>query len=288
MKYAILIGVMLWTGIISAQHRYTDTKTMTYDQNEIQRVQILNYEGELSVKGTSGSIIVLEVSRTLESASKERLEEAIDSFFFDGFVDNGELYLFARHPERIFKIDENGIGNYNYRSWNYDWSDRDRYQVNDEYELTLKLPSKLNLVASNHHDDLTINDVQGEIKAHNHHGHLTITGAANNVNAHTHHKNIEISFIKNPDQYLYCDTHHGDIILNFPSTPSASVALQSRHGAFFTDFDYEPLEVKATTQQTKHGTKYRLNDGTMVKIGSGKAEMKFETYHGDVFIASNK
>ena len=59
------------------------------------------------------------------------------------------------------------------------------------------------------------------------------------------------------------------------------------NGEFYTDFpnaEVLPSTVTKTQKENDHGTTYKLNKNTAVRIGNGGKTFKFETLNGNIYI----
>lgn len=268
----------------SLAQEYQDHKIMNFSRENIDKIHLHNYRGMVSIQGADTDQITLEVERNLKTASEERLEDGKDSIYYESMLVNGDLFLFIVDPERVFRIDENGEGYYQTCNWNFS-SNRERYQIKYDFNLKLTIPKDLDLKAFNHEESLTVENVAGTLHLKNHHDGVTVTGAAGNAEVHSHHGDINISFIQNPTEYLKVSTHHGDIRVELQPSFSAEVGLKSRHGSFYTDFDWQPMPMQVNRIENGNKHQYKVGEYNRVRIGDGKVEAQFETYHGDVFIA---
>jgi hypothetical protein len=285
-SHLLLIFLIIYQ--VAQSQELSDNSTIEMVSDQFKKIHLHNYRGKVEVNGSKENKIILEISRSLKSASTERLEAVKDSIYFDSMFVDGHLYLFIQDPERRFLIDENGRGTYNSYNVRGSIPHQDIFGVKYDFDLKLTIPSRLALDVSNHEKDINVRNFEGPIWIQNHHDGIFVKGAANNVKAESHHGDIEIEFKTNPLQLVEAETHHGDIRVSFQSPLSAEVSLASRHGAFFTDFDWQPLPIKVSQENTENGTRYKIGQATRIRIGAGDAQMNFQTYHGDVYIALNK
>jgi len=270
----------------SQSQEFRDESILRIEKAEISKIHLHNYRGTVEIVGSKGDQIVLEIQRILKSASNERMEDAKVQIHYDSMHVGNDLYLFIQDPERAFRINLNGEGEYETCYLNF-VSNEERYQVKYEFNLKLTVPESLNLSASNHEKALTVSGVKGVMQLNDHHDGITVSGASDNVEVHSHHGDIEVEFTKNPPDYIKASTHHGDIKIELAPEFSADVALKSRHGSFYTEYDWQPLPTLVSRVEEENRIKYKVGEFTRVRIGSGKIDAQFETYHGDIIIEEN-
>lgn len=283
---SVLILLLVAGVTLSQAQEYKDNKVIKVTDRNLEKIHLYNFRGQVTVMGTEGNEIVLEIERNLRSAYKDRLEVAKDSVYYDSMWAGNNLYFFVQDPERTFRINEEGFGEYRQCEWNFT-SNKERYEIKSEFNVKLTIPKHLNLVAFNHEKEMVVENILGEVSLRNHHDGIVLKGASNNVIAHSHHGDVDIKFAKNPPDFVEVSTHHGDIRASFLPGLSSDVALKTRHGKFFTDYDWQPLPMQVN--QTSDGAKfkYKVGEFTRVRIGGGKVESQFETYHGDIIIETN-
>lgn len=253
MKHCIYLLLVVLTHQAWAQE-FMDNKTMEFSADGLQQIHLLNHRGKVKITGSDRNDVVLQVHRKLKSASQERLDEAIEEIYFDSVLEDGHLYLYVHHPDRVFQINLEGEGEYESRNWT-NRSNKDHFQIMDEFDLELAMPARLALQAVNHEELLEIHGVRGELKVRNHHDDLLVRGAGANIDAASHHGDVKIDFVKNPSNYLNAKSHHGDIRVSLLRPLSAEVSLKSHHGSFFTAFDWVPMPLQVVNRETERGTK---------------------------------
>ena len=285
MKLILTLSFLItltWTHLESKKE-FKDGDTIEYSLDGIREVSLYNHYGDVKVIGTNRKNAKLTYVRRLKSASSAKLEDAKEEVKLQSMNEGDELIIFFEAPDMKFTIDPDGRGYYHSRNWN-DW--KDRYQVSFEFDMTLEIPSDMNLNVSNHHDGLSVENISGDVYAHNHHKDLELRNIGSQIKASTHHGNVIVSHIDNPDADSYYKTHHGDIKVQFEDGLSADVSLKSHHGSFFSDFDWKTGPIKTSVDSDHKGTKYKIGKDTRVIIGSGGPSLDFRTHHGDIYLLS--
>lgn len=265
---------------------HSDKQEYTIDTKNLDVFHLYNRTGNVTVKGVDGQVATLKVTRRLSTSSSRRLEEAKSEIKLDSIVENNAIYFFVKSNDQTFQIDRDGYGTYN-SCCNSGWRDGDR-EVEHEFTIELQIPRKLELVVSTHRKDLEIENFDGKLSARTHHNDLIAKNLGGVVKLGSHHGDITANFTKNPSEDCSYQTHHGDIKITYQSGLSSLAYFQSKHGSFYSDFDWSPQAITAVKTNLKNGTKYRMENSTAVKIGSGGLEQKFKTHHGDIYLLRTK
>ena len=243
----------------------------------LEAFHLHNMHGDVEVRGTNASQIKVTVRRELRGGSAS--DRA--SYYYDTLQKAEQIYFFMRSPNHDFKIEPDGQGYYNSCC---NWGNGYRESVKYTFEVTVEVPENMQVYVSNHHDALTVVQVNGDLVARNHHKDLVVSRIGGNAQLNTHHGDIKASFTRNPTDECSFNTHHGDIRITYQDWLSADVKLSSRHGEFFTDFDWESRPLTVTKASSSRGTKYKVGDGTYVTIGGGGPLHQFTTWHGDIYL----
>lgn len=285
MKFILNLALMIGLAIGLQGQQFEDSGNIKIDMSQINSLALYNHKGDIKVSAGNNNQGTIKYKRKLKSASKQKLEEAKNEIFLDSILHNGELIFFVSAPNRIFEIDTDGQGHYNYKGDN--WNDRNRYKVEYEFTFELELPADTKLRVSNHHSGLTVSGIKGALIAKNHHQDLILKNVGSQVSATTHHGDIEVTHSSNPSVDSYYRTHHGNIKVTFQSGFGALVSLKSHHGAFYSDFDWEYQPSQASINTNQKGTKYKIGKDTVVRIGKGGPALDFKTHHGDIYLLNN-
>lgn len=282
----INLSILLWAGMVcllNAQS-FSNEKSFTFDANGLSLLHVHNKYGNVQVKGTNGSKAVLKVKRTIKASTNSLLTKVKADTYLDSTCNNGELVFFVEMPDYHLEIEGDGQAHY---SSDYDgsiqWNKVNR-KAKVEMEIELSVPKNTPLYISTHHKNVTIADINADVWAQNHHGSIKLAAINGNVQANTHHGKIEVGMTKVPDKDAIFDTHHGKIEVTFPPELSADFQLKTRHGSFYTDFDYQAVAMPAKLTKGKKGTKYKVANGTNIRIGNGGPKISMETYHGSIYL----
>ncbi|AUD03367.1 DUF4097 family beta strand repeat-containing protein [Spirosoma pollinicola] len=239
---------------------------------------IYNVNGFIKVEGYSGDKVVLEVDKSITAKSNQGLEFGKKEFQLKFEQQGDSIIVYIAEP----------FDSRPRRNWN---RDNDRNRDND-YDFTLnftvKVPNRINLVASTvNRGNVSVNDVEGSLRARNVNGAITLTNVKGTTDAHTINGNLDVDYVANPPENSSYYTLNGNINVSYPANLSADLQFKTFQGKFFTDFpDTEVLPVQAikTTQKTSEGTVYKINKNTAIRIGKGGKTFKFETFNGSIYI----
>lgn len=281
------LSILLWAVTLMCMHAqsFSDEKSFTFDVSQINLLRLHNKDGQIKVTGTTGNRATLTVKRTIKSASTQKLEAAKTAVFLDSVNLEGELMFYVQHPDYKLEINEEGSAYYTSRyQGNWDNQKHVFHTAKVIFTIELAIPKQTPLYISTHREKLTVQNINADVLAQNHHGSIYLDKIGGNVQAHTHHGHIEVGLTKVPTRDADFDTHHGNISLTFPSNLSADITLKTRHGQFFTDFDYQAIAMPVSLKTSNKGTKYKIDSGTRIRIGSGGPKLNFKTYHGSIYI----
>lgn len=272
---------------IAIGHAQTDKTSydLNYNVSQFQKLRIHNFEGNVTVKATSGNELKLSVTKILTSNSRKDLEKGKTEISLDTTVIDGEFIVFVNAPNRFFEIDEEGNSYYNgqnYNNWNK--SMIKKYNVKYEFIIEAQVPRNMELYAGTHRGDVHASGIQANTTVKSHHGSVFANTGGEKVKAKSHHGDITIEHTSPNVTEGYYKTHHGDIKTSFPAL-SAEASLKSYHGSFYSDFDYDRQFKKLQVSNDKGKAKYKYSKGTVIKIGAGKGSLYYKTHHGDTYIS---
>ena len=146
----------------------------------------------------------------------------------------------------------------------------------------------MNLAVSTvNNGDILVTDVSGLMRVNNVNGKITVKNAQKANDIHTINGDVNINYTALPPDSAKYYTLNGNLTVIFPNNLSADCSFKSFNGDFYTDFeDVEklPARVTKTINETDKGTTHKLSKGSMIRIGSGGKNLKFETFNGNIYI----
>jgi len=113
---------------------------------------------------------------------------------------------------------------------------------------------------------------------------VKLTNLVREADVHTINGNVDIEYARNPQNDCRFYTLNGDINAWFQKGLAASLSFESFNGDFYTNIDkLEPMPVEVEKKSTGDGIRYKVN-GNRFKVGSGGANLDFETFNGNVYL----
>ena len=160
---------------------------------------------------------------------------------------------------------------------------------NNHKDYRIKVPTNFSLQVSTHHNgQISISNVKGTLEVNAHHGGIELENVAGAVIADTHHGEIKVSFTEIYDDYpMAFTTYHGDVDISFPAGINADLKMKSAKGDIYTDFDLVVSSPEVEKSDKGSRKEIKVGGWTRGQVGSGGADMLFDTYHGDVIIRKN-
>ncbi len=160
---------------------------------------------------------------------------------------------------------------------------------NNHKDYRIKVPKNFSLQVSTHHNgQIDISNVEGTLELNAHHGGIELENVAGAVIADTHHGTIKVTFTEIYDDYpMAFTTYHGDVDISFPAGLNADLKMKSGKGDIYTDFDLDVSNPEVEKSSKGSRKEIKVGGWTRGKVGSGGADMRFDTYHGDVIIRKN-
>ena len=291
MKSLTIIGVLF--AFTSQAQSFTDkiSKTMSFEKKDAgNAVVIANINGSVSVTGYEGDQVVVEVTRTINAKTQERLEKGKAELQL-GMMDRADtLLFFVEGGCNEFGKKNSSKQNQRYAnrwsSYGYNWTG-DRCDTPYDYKLdfVVKVPAEINvLISTINNGDITVSKVNGVVTVNNVNGSIKLTDMARETWASTINGDVDITYVKNPEKDCRFYSLNGDINAHFQKGLAANMNFESFNGDLFTNVaQLEKLPVAVNKEAKGSVVKYKVN-GNRFKIGNGGALLDFETFNGDVYI----
>ncbi len=280
----LLTSILTLVVSIAISQSHQDEKKMVIDAAKYSAIHVYNHKGFVKVRGTNNETGQILVKRKLKARTNKKIQEAISLVYIDTLVLDNILIVYMQSPYHTLEgdINDDYLHYHSVQKWH---NNRGRKGIEYSFDLDIGLPSSTNIVVTNHHGYIKVQDVSGELMADAHHKNIDLDRVSDVRYVHTHHGDIDISLDRVPSGDMSLGSHHGDIKVSVPGVPSAQVTFDSHHGNFYTDFDWETVFDESTTsKKTKHKTKYKLGENTAVQIGAGAHNISYSTHHGDMFL----
>lgn len=229
-----------------------ETEEFSFDVNPGARISLENINGDIEVVGDSGSKV--KVIANKKAGKQEYMDEM--KIVIDATEDY--IRIETQHP------DSKG-----WLSWGNSSSGSVSYQ--------LAVPSRVDLDGiETVNGDVTIESVDGEVKAGTVNGTISVSGLLSDVNLDTVNGSIKAVFEElGAGQRVKCDTVNGRVALHLPGNASARVVAETVNGSI----DADDFGLKA-----EKGFVGRDLDGV---IGGGDARVTLETVNGSISVKQN-
>jgi len=282
---AVLLITLLPFARIEAQS-FTDkiVKELSFEkQSSSNALIVANINGSIKVQGHSGSKILIEVERTVHAKTSAQLEQ-------------GKAEVQLLHINRIDSLivyASNGCNKFNYRKkngkreWSYWWDNSGKCDPTYDYVMnfSIKVPFGINVeVSTVNEGNVSIENVQGAVKANNVNGSIRLTALKGATKAHTINGNVDLDYASNPVEDCKYYTLNGDINAWFQKGLAANMSFKSFNGEFFTNVDnLKSLPAFIEKEHRNDGVKYKVNK-SRYKISNGGANLDFETFNGNVIL----
>ncbi|MEQ1586930.1 MAG: hypothetical protein ABL895_13670 [Cyclobacteriaceae bacterium] len=292
MKTIILLITVFIQHLVVAQS-FTDktTKELSFEKKGTDNALIIaNINGHVTVTGYDGDKILLEVTRTINAKTSERLEKGKAQIRL-GIIDRADtIILYTEGLCSRFGKTSKKNGDWTHRNgWGYNWSERDNDDCKElcdySFDYVVKVPRSINLLVSTVNEgDVKIENLSGSIVANNVNGSIALSGISREATANTINGDVDITYIKNPQKPCRFYTLNGNINAWFQKGLAADLSFESFNGELFTNVDHlESLPVVVEKKETQKGIKYKVN-GNRFKIGDGGVVLDFETFNGNVYL----
>ena len=299
---ALLAIGLTATTIAAAPRADNDEKYPVKDSERIQRslnftgagphrLDIDNVTGSIQVAAYDGNAVELNVTRTLEAATQERLEAARKEVTLDIREDPSLISLYVDGPfrdcncgrDRNRNRDDDGDRRRNGSRW------RDRqYEV--RYDFVLKVPRQVGLTLSTvNRGDIKIEGTTGDFEVTNVNGGIEMLDIAGSGRVGTINKDVKIVFRTNPSGPSSFKTLNGDVVVTFQPPLTADLRMKTFNGGMYTDFDTTALPTLTPVSERKNGKfVYKSDRAAGVRVGGGGPELRFETLNGDIRILQRR
>ncbi len=287
-----LLGLLLLC-CLPVQARYDDLKqtevidkTLRFSGNtQNNQLTVHNIYGSIDVEGYAGDEVVVEVSKTVTADEADELAKAMQTVGYRFENLGSDIYLFVDLPFVEFNPETGDISYQEY--WQRSRGKKIKYHYH--MDVKLKVPHNTSLKLSAINDgDIRVTDINAEnLSVSNINGAIDLIDVTGNrTYANAINEDINVLFNKNPTTDSEFESINGDLIVSFAGQPNAEVVYETMHGEMYSAYDVAIMQptVNLTSEQKKHGIKYKLGAESRLKIGAGGPEYSFKTLNGDIKI----
>jgi hypothetical protein len=285
----LLIGCMIAPVAFAQTHSEKIVKELSFEKVSAANALIVsNINGNITVVGYDGDKIQLEATKTIHAKTEARLEEGKVEIQL-GIIDRADtLIVYVRDGCNEFRRDVNGRHRNGRRQggWGYHSTMNNCHLTYDyKMDFTLKVPVGLNVnVSTINNGEVTVEKVNGLVKAANINGGISLMNLKSQADAHTINGDVKIEYTHNPGRDCSFYTLNGDIHASFQPGLAANMSFESFNGSLYTNLaalQTLPLEIEPASHG--EGVKYKIK-GHRYQIGKGGPLLDFETFNGNVYL----
>ena len=222
--------------------------------------------GFIEVTGGSGGTVEMDVDKSLQASSQDRLALAKKEISLDVTREGGLLRVMVNGPFR-----SRGGGDLGYQF---------------TYNFKLRVPRDISLdLRTVNHSHILVEGTSGDFNVRNVNGGIEMRNVAGSGSVSTVNGPVKVSFAQNPLRATSFKTVNGTLDLAFRPGLNADFSIHRLHGEIDTDFDTAALPVKQPVPE-RHGqrTVWRIQRETGIRIGNGGPLLTLKTVNGDVLI----
>lgn len=282
------IGLMLGHAVSAQTFTEKITRELVFERPGAHNTLIVaNINGGIKVMGYDGDKILVEVTKTINAKTDERLEKGKEEVQL-GVIDRADtLVLYITEGCNKFMTSRKGRHSGHGGGWGYESVNPQGCNLSYDYrmEFVVKVPEHVNLVVNTiNGGDVAVDRVNGSVKAGNINGNIRLADLRSSVDAHTINGDVDIQYDSNPQEECRFYTLNGDINAMFQPALSARLTFESFNGSFYTNITrLENLPQQVVKTERGEGIRYKIT-GNQFKIGKGGPLLEFETFNGNVYL----
>jgi hypothetical protein len=284
----IVLGLMLSQAAYGQTFTEKISRELAFEKKSPGNALIIaNVNGSVTVSGYAGDKVVVEVTRFIQGKTDARLDKGKQEVQL-GIVDLADtLILYVSDGCMRFERNSRGKGSRN--GWGYQSLPDCRQTYDYKMDFTVKVPASINLAVSTiNNGDVSVENVDGAVRANNINGSVRLTNIQREAEARTINGDVDIVYARNPGGGCKFYTLNGDINALFQPGLSANMSFESFNGDLFTNLDrLETAPSEIVKEAHGDGVSYKI-DGNRYRIGKGGALLEFETFNGNVYIKEKK
>ena len=281
LKAVTLFFAILAVGIVLAQESTeTLTQQISFDNNSSDnRLVVYNVAGSINIESYNGSAIDITAEKTIKAKTNKELERGKSEIGMNVEKHGNTIFVYLKSPNTKFDPKSEKFRNEG------KWGKND-YESSLDY--TIKVPQGTNLkLSAINEGSILVKNVQAKaIRASHINGPITMENIAGKIQVNALNRDIDISFASNPTEDSTFDTLNGDVNLTVQKNLNADVSFKSLNGDIYTNLEttYLPSQSTSSKNSKSHGTKYKIDNNSKFRIGSGGVNLEFNLLNGDVTI----
>ena len=254
----------------------TITRTLSFAAGGSRTLDVRNINGSIRVEATDDSVVQMSIRKVIRAESRSDVDEAQREVQIDF---TGAT---ARVGATVTEANRHVCG----EEWEGDegrrWRRRN-YSVSVDFTIRVPRDTALRLCTING-GDVIVNGTRGDFDVDNVNGLIEMNRVAGSGSAHTVNGPVTVTFTANPRQATSFKTVNGNVDVRFREGLNADFSMKTMNGGLYTDFEAQALPnvVPAAGERRNGKFVYRANQHTRVRVGSGGAQITFETPNGNV------
>jgi len=281
MKNSLFFILVFITYVAVAQERQeTITREIALTGTMPVTLWVDNVNGFIHVQGYDGTKVLFTVNKWVKASDKTELDKLWD-----------RLKLVTQLKDDTIETYIDGICKCNCGYHNRHYGNDCDFDGDYTFDITIKVPENINLLLSTvNKGDVDINNINGSMHIGNVNGGITMTSVKGPANVNTINGDVLIRYAGNPTEYSKFYTLNGKLTVYFPPDLSADLSFKTFNGNYYTDFDYTmlPLSTLVSANSGGHGTAFKIDKKTGVRVGNGGVNLDFETFNGNIYIRKLK
>jgi len=230
---------------------------------------LANVSGDIQVEGYDGNKIVLELKKSINSASKKETLKGIDDIQLRTLQEGNAVFVYMESPYGSF--DRKNVS-YGYQN---ECNGKSCYAYTFRLDYKIKVPKSMELrLQTVDKGAILINKIEStHIQAFNVVGSISLQNVAVAVEAKTVEGDIFIDFLHAPPAQCSFATVNGNINASIPKDLDGTISYQIRKGRFKNDF-LKSKNIHSTTDFIKGD----------FKLGNGSIPINFNLISGTIEI----
>ena len=264
------------TAALAADYKTEEKEAIHRTLSGASALDVDTIGGSLEVTGDAGNTIRVDGERVIRARHKAELDRAKKEVTLDINEKGGTAQLYENGPFR----------DHNRTSDNHGFHENNDRHYDVAYNLTIKVPKSIALRLHTINGSIRAGDSSGKFDVKTINGRITMTGISGSGSADALNGETTITFRENPRADSFFKSFNGKVDVTFQSGLSADLRLKTFNGGAYTDFDGSALPASSTGSAERRNGKfvYRSRGEQGLRVGTGGAELKFETFNGDIRI----
>jgi hypothetical protein len=242
-------------------------------------VDVDNFDGSITVTGSSTQEIKVEIRKTIRARSAEKVQEAKREVQLDMAPHDDGLRIYVDGPFRC----KCGDGSINWRGSRF-------YGYEVSFDFTVQVPRDTSLrLRTVNRGNIRVENVAGTFDAENINGGLELVEVSGSGHAYALNRPVKVLFSRNPAAASDFGSLNGDVDITFRPGLSADLWMKTFNGHAYTDFDVSALPGRPGAREQRDGKfVYKSNEFFGVRVGNGGPELKFDAFNGDIRIRNRE